>query len=392
MTLLADLLKPILASDFVAEVKSVAAGLGLAPASWVAADPEEAIVQSVAEATALQWNTYATIAIQGGFLDTAALIGNPNGPANAWIKLLAKSVFNVTPIAATFAEGGWTGTNATGGNIGPFAAGQLRFYDLDTNKTYSNTASATFVPGANAPIDIAADTIGSGSNAAPTRIVLLTTVLGLSGTNALSLVGLDDETAPALAARCRLKYASLSPNGPSQAYQYVALTPALNGGVSVNRVAVSAGSTNGSVTVTIASPSGPPLSGGDPATVQAALYQLVVPDTVSLTVVGAAAHSIAVTWSAYFHASDNVNPTTEGANGNAAIVTLFQNLPIGGDNTAGGGGFVYIDRIISALAIACPKAFQIAVTVPAGNTAIASNEVPTLGAVNPVGATYAVIA
>jgi hypothetical protein len=379
MSLLADLLSPILASDFVASVKSVAAGLGLLPDSWVALDPEDAIVESTAETFAMQWNTYATIAIQGGWLETAAAIGDTTGPANGWIRLLASSVFNVQAIPSSFASGGWTGTNTTAGNLGPFGVGQLKFYNLDTNKTYTNASAVTFVPGANPPTTIVADGIGSGSNAAPGRIALLTTVLGLSGSNALGLFGIDAETAPALAARCRLKYYALSPNGPSQAYQYVALTPSLNGGLSINRVAISPSSTTGLVTMLIASPAGPPANVGDPAALQAVLYTLVVPDTVKLLVAGAAAHAIDVTWRTYYHASANVVPATEVANGTAALAAAFATFPIGGDAIVPGNGFVFVDRLIAVLAVACPKAFQIVVTLPAANEAIAANEVPTLG-------------
>jgi hypothetical protein len=387
MSLLADLLSPILASDFATSVKSVAAGLGLLPDSWVALDPEDAIVESTAETFAMQWNTYATIAIQGGWLETAAAIGDTTGPANGWIRLLASSVFNVQAIPSSFASGGWTGTNTTAGNLGPFGPGQLKFYNLDTNKTYTNASSVTFVPGANSPTTITADVIGSGSNAAPGRIVLLTTVLGLSGSNALAIFGLDAETAPALAARCRLKYYALSPNGPSQAYQYVALTPSLNGGLSINRVAVSPSSTIGLVTMLIASPAGPPVNVGDPAALQAVLYTLVVPDTAKLLVAGAVAHTINVTWTAYYHASANIVPATEMANGNAALTSAFALFPIGGDAITPGNGFVFVDRLISILGTALPKAFQIVVSVPGGDVAIAANEVPTLGTVPSLPAT-----
>lgn len=383
MSLLSDLFAPILASDFVTSVKNVAQGIGLLPQNWVAIDPEDAIAEGTAQTFATSWNTWMTVAIQGGFLDTAALIGNPTGdptiPASSWCKLLASSVFNVAAIPAAFATGTWTGNNSSGSPIGPFAPGTLKFYNLDTGVTYSNVANVTFPTGSTI-ITISADVIGTGSNGAPTRIVLLTTVLGLAGSNPQALVGADNESGPALAARCRLKYFSLSPNGPSQAYQYAALTPSLNGGIiNINRVVVSPSSINGTVSMLIASTSGPPTGGSDPATIQTALYAVVVPDTVRLSVAGAAGHAIAVTWTSYYHASANINPTTELTNATNALISLFQTLPIAGENISGGGGFVYRDRIIGAIQVANPLAFQIVVAAPSTDVTILGTEVPTLG-------------
>jgi hypothetical protein len=390
VTILAALLSPILSSDLVTSIKDVAAGLGLIPSDWAPLDPEDAIIESSSQTFAMKWNTYATVAIQGGFLDTAAAIGSPTAPANGWIKLLASSVFNVTAQPATFAQGGWTGTNATGGNLGPYSPGQLKFYNLDApSQTYSNTTTVTFLPGVPLTVTISADFVGSQANAAPSRIALLNTVLGLTGANALSIAGLDAETSPALANRCRLKYYGLSPNGASQAYQYVALTRSLNGGVAVNRVAVSPSSTNGSLIVALAGPSGP-LSGGDVTTVQNAIYGVsptpggVVPDTVYASVITAAGHTINVTWVAYYHSTDNIVPATEMTNGNAALVADFQLRPIAGDAITPGNGRVFVDHIKEVLGAALPKAFDIQVSAPANDVAIAgfpAPEVPTLGTV-----------
>lgn len=373
MSKLSDLLSKIQQSDVVTKITGTLAGFGLIPADWVTLDPELAIVNAVSATFATFWNSWAWFAINGGFLDTAS---------GVWLTLLASNVFNVQRIAATFASGSWTGTNSTGGSLGPFGPGALLFYNLDTNVVYSNTASVTFAPGAST-ISIAANSvIGSAGNAAPSRVALLTTILGLSGSNAVAVTGLDVETDDALKSRCRLKYYSLSPNGPSQAYQYVALTPSLNGGVSVNRVNVSPSSVNGTVLVTFASPSGPPINGSaDVTAVNLALYAQVVPDTVNLTTVGALAHSIPVTWVAYYHASANIVPATELANGNAALVTAFQVFPIGGDAITPGSGKVYFDRLVAVLGAALPKAFQITISAPSGDVAILSTEVPTLGTV-----------
>lgn len=373
MTTLSDLISKVQASEFVTSVKSVATSLGLIPDDWVELDPEDAMANAFGQTAATWWNTYVYFAIRGGLLDYAE---------KKWLELLAKNVFNVDKIKASFATGTWTGTNATASNIGPFNAGDLLFYDLDTNKTYRNTNASpvTFIPGVNPAIPIAADEIGSGSNAAPSRVVLLTTVLGLSGSNAAAVSGFDDESDESLRARCRLKFASLSPNGAKAAYQYVALTPSLNGGIAVNRVKVSNGSINGTVRVVLAKASGP-LDSGEVTTVDAKLQALVVPTGATLTTANSVAHSIAVTWQAWCPASANVDPTAARDAANAALAKAFESFPIDGFSTSGvpGTGKVFVNILEATIRDAIPEAFQVSVTIPSGDVAIATDEIPTWG-------------
>ncbi len=71
----------------------------------------------------------------------------------------------------------------------------------------------------------AADVAGPDSTSSPGTITqVVTTLSGVTCTNLDSFVGSDWESNTALAARCRLKIQSLSPNGPSGAYEYFALS------------------------------------------------------------------------------------------------------------------------------------------------------------------------
>jgi len=374
MTALSDLLSTVKASDLVASIKTTATTLGLLPSSWQSGDPEDAIVNSVSQTIATYWNTYVYYAINGGFLSTAT---------GKWLTLLAKGVFNVDRNLATFASGGWTGTNATAAPLGPYAPNTLTFVCLDTGATYTNQSSATFAVGVNAPITIVANVSGTAAgNAAPTRIVLQTTVVGLTGSNALAISGTDDETDAALALRCTYKWASLSPNGPADAYRYVALTPSFHG-VSVNRVLVSPSSLNGSVLVTLANASsGGILTGGDVALVDAAIKANVVPVTVTETTQSATALSVPVTYQLWAHTTSGIVPATAQAAVNAALVTAFQNFPIGGDLISGSGK-VYVSDLVGIIKSVVPQAFQIVVTAPAADVALGTYQVATLGAVTP---------
>lgn len=371
MTSLSDLFSQLKSSNFIQSVKDAAAFVGLLPDDWVEGDHELSIVEAVGDTVELWWNTWVWYAIRGGFLDYAE---------GFWLTLLARNVFFVDRILATLATGAWTGTNATGGNIGPFNPDDLVFVCLDTGKTYRNSGVVTFTPGVNAPIAIVAVELGSGSNAAPTRVVLQTTVLGLSGTNAIAITARDDEPDPALRARCRLKVASLSPNGPGAAYEYVCLTPSFHG-VTVNRVKVSKSSLTGTVDILIANPGGPVSSSlpDDVGAVDAAVHANVTPDSVTSTVTSATGHSIAVTWQGWAKAKSGIDPTAALANARAALTLAFSEFPIGGDEITPGSGYVYVNILESIIRAAIPELFQVVVTAPATNEAIGASEVPVLG-------------
>lgn len=113
---------------------------------------------------------------------------------------------------------------------------------------------------------IVADLAGTVGTSAPNAITNPTTVLsGVTVSNPASLVGTNWESNTSVAARCRLKLQSLSPNGPSGAYKYFALsaalllaaqTPAVTLSAPITRALVQTSASTGIVTTTVASSSG----------------------------------------------------------------------------------------------------------------------------------------
>ena len=109
-----------------------------------------------------------------------------------------------------------------------------------------------------------ADLVGPSGSASAGAISLTTTTLsGVSVSNPAAFFGQNFESNTALAARCRLKIQSLSPNGAAGAFKYFALTasqllaaqtPSVVLGAPVNRVLVQ--SLNGVVTTTVANAGG----------------------------------------------------------------------------------------------------------------------------------------
>lgn len=212
----------------------------------------------------------------------------------------------------------------------------------------------------------AADVVGAGSTSGPNGITnTVTQNNGVFVDNTSSIVGDNWESNVKLAARCRLKLQSLSPNGPSGAYKYFALssselladeTPSitLRGGA-ITKAIVSADPSTGIVTTTIANDSPASTTLGQPVVEGASNLAVAgtgsgVGGAVQLTV----ASTVGLT-SADFATVAGIIGTTE-ANGTWQITvddsthitlvgTVFANAYVSG-GTVEAGDLGQVDRII----------------------------------------------
>lgn len=95
------------------------------------------------------------------------------------------------------------------------------------NVTTSGTATGSAAVYRTTPAQFAADVLGVGSNAAPGAVtVTVVTNPGVLVNNISSWSASNYESNSSYAARSRLSFGARSPNGPTQAYEYVALTAA----------------------------------------------------------------------------------------------------------------------------------------------------------------------
>lgn len=387
---LTDLVTMIAQSDVVATVKATAATLGLLPSDWLSGDPEDTLAQALTQTFTDFWNTYCYTAIRGGWLDTAK---------GKWLDWTGNNVFNTARNPATAAAGNWTGT-ATG-PVGPYSIGDVVFECLDTGVTYTNSAPFSMVNGDTLDIALVADIIGSGGNAAPTRVVLQHTVVGLAGSNSGPIAGADVELDAPYAARCRLSYFALSPNGPGDAFRYVATSAKVNGGVSGVRTKVSPWSTTGVVTQILAGPAGA-LPGGDFSTVSAAVQKQVVVDVGTYTPVNATNHAIGIKFTAYTRSADGIDPTKALARVTTALGLFFPTLPIEGDIIPPATlGIVSREGLASKIQDAINdldgdgtpdtnSCFKVNLISPAADVVINAQEVPVLGTIDPASSVVAV--
>lgn len=363
---LSDLFKSDTRDQLVAFFLDLSEEVGLPTTSWRPGDPTRAILYLVAQKLS-DLGAVIEALIRGNFLDTST---------GGYLTLLAKLVYNVDRDVARAATGETTLTNATA-TPHTLEASELVLAHEVTNKTYRNTSPITIPASGSVTFSIYAEEVGTASNANAGDItVVVSSLIGVTATNALPVQGRDEETDPALRQRCRDKLGALSPNGPAAAYEYVAKsTSAL-----VNRVLVLDESDTGDVTVIVASPSGE-VGAEDLEIVDAAIQDAAVPATVTAVVESAVEQEVPVIAEVWAYTSANLTGWELEAAVVAQLTGYYPLIPIGGDRvTPGGAGKVYVDKLRGQIERAAEQIFHALITSPPGDVTLDANEVAVLPA------------
>jgi uncharacterized phage protein gp47/JayE len=240
-------------------------------------------------------------------------------------------------------------------------------------------------PGGTLDVDITADEAGSDSNASAGEIDdLVTTLLGVTCTNAAAAVATDEATPDQIADLCREKLGALSPNGARDAYSYVAKTSTLTGVTTVTRVRVFGDTDTGDVTVYLAGPAGA-VGGSDVTAVTAALAQYATPLCVTLSVASASTVNVPVTYELWLYRSVNKTQSEVEDAVDDALADMIAVRPIGGDIIPPAtSGALYKSLIESTIReVFRDDAFRVSVTAPSGDTALTNSQVAVLGTVTP---------
>jgi uncharacterized phage protein gp47/JayE len=354
---------------------TVAASVGVDTSTWQAGDPTRSLFHVEAE----ELSTLEAIVVQfiaSGFLDYAT---------GDWLKILAEQVYGVTVPEATYASTTVTLTNA-GGGVYTIEANDLTFKCSATGKTYHNTTGGTLAsgPATTLNVTVEADEAGSESSAGATEIdELVTTLLGVTCSNATAAVGTDEQAEATTRQQCRDKLGSLSPNGPSDAYAYVARNSTLTGTTEVTRVRVYPDSNTGDVQVYLAGAGG---AVGSPVVtaVEAAIVQWSNPLCNTPAVASASAVTVDVTYALWVYESVNKTSGEIEAAVEAALEEMFAARPIGGDILTGDTtGSLFKSMIESTIRSTFPQAFRCTVSAPSGDTALTNGQVAALGSVSP---------
>jgi len=243
------------------------------------------------------------------------------------------------------------------------------------------TTNGTGTYGSKLEVEVVADEAGSDSGASIGEIdTMVTTLLGVTVSNTTAAVGTDDESNESIVEGARDKLGSLSPNGPADAYDYVAKESSLTLTTNVTRSRTIADSATGDVTVYLAGPSGA-VAGADVTLVETAITTYAAPLTITPTVTSAANLAVPITYELWIYESVGLDQDAVETAVEAALDTMFESRPIGGD-VVSGTGKLYHSLIESTIRATYPDdIFNVAVTVPAGDTTLTINQVATKGTI-----------
>jgi len=376
-----ELTQPLTRQEIEAAIYAAIEARGVKTSSW----KPGAIARTIVAGTSIILAAFSTLQqriAQSGFLELSS---------GDWLTIVAREVYGVERNTGTFAAGNATLDNTAGGVFTP-AIGDVIVSNSTTGKTYRNTASftlAAFETGKVVPF--AAVEIGADSTSAAGDVDTFETVLlGVTVTNPLPFVGKDPETDAELRVRCLAKTGTLSPNGPADAYRFVALSAETTDGApaGVTRVTTTPDGA-GSVTVLVCDGTGT-LTGtlGDPATplgaVNLAIQSQVVPLGVTANVGVPTALVVPVTYEIWIKATIGTTAAAIEASIALALVEYIASIPIGGTSkTFGGAGFVWTDAIRSVIGgvVGQTNLIDLDLTAPAADVAVSSSKAPVAGTI-----------
>jgi phage-related baseplate assembly protein len=265
------------------------------------------------------------------------------------------------------------------------AAGDLIVQQTATGALYANPTSFSLGALGTVVVPMVAVEPGTASNAsANVPMTIVTSMLGVTVTANTAIVGRDEETDDELKAREQAAIDALSPNGPSGAYLAAAASAKRGDGTSigVTRVKVSAPSSYGFVTATVATSSGQVTGtvgviGDDLDYVDKAIQYQAVPLGITCVTYSATTLSIPVTYTLYVHSTESRTDAQLKDAATSALTTFLSNRNIGGD-----GGYVFTGALAATILSISQYAYRCEVTLPAGaSTAIGATQIPILGTV-----------
>lgn len=387
-----DVITPVTLAQAKQSIYEVCEDLDLPTTAW----------KPTAVVRAIIWVVAAIIAGTSTVVSSIARMALRTYATGQYLTIHAKQWADIDRIEATFATGEVTLTNA-GGGLFNVAAGDMTVQNSSTGKTYRNDSAFTLLPSGTATVAITATESGSASTSSAGQVdTIVTTMLGVTCSNAASVVGLDAESDDALKLREDQAIDAISPNGAAGAYAAVAIAATGANGdlIGVNRVRVNASSSTGEVTVTVATASGAVTgTAGNPATdlgaVNLAIQTTCVPlGIASCTVQSASAKTIAVTYTVWIYTTAGLTEAQVKTYAEAALTKYISTRPIAGDVIAPATtGYVYknlleatikgmkSDLLDDATAKSISdQILKVTVSLPASDTALTATEVAVTGA------------
>jgi hypothetical protein len=321
------LITPLSFDEIRASIYNVLAATGVTTSTWKPGAVVRTIISGVAIVLA-GLSAFIALLAASAFLPLAT---------GEWLRLVALYVFNVVRIEATFATGSVTLVNA-GGGVFSAAAGDLKLRNPTTHKTYVNISPVTLGSGATLVVPIAATEVGAASTSFVGEITEMITVwAAVTCSNANPVIGSDTEGDAQLRIRCTEKLGSLSPNGPADAYRYIARSARRADGSAIGVTRVRSLPTgNGNVSVYVAGPTGT-VTGtvGDLSTdlgaIDDQLQKQCVPLCVTCTTNSTTTVTVDLAYRVWLYNTSGMTVADILAAIAAEVTAYFASMPIGGD-------------------------------------------------------------
>lgn len=348
----------------------VAQAIGLAVSSWRTGDPTKSMFKYLAE---------CLDTLEDSIIEYAKASNLSTAEEGDWLDLHAYDNFGVEIVEATYATPTITLRNpSTNGFVYPLEVGDLTVKSSTSGKTYHSTAlgrdvdtdaeTLVLAPGVTLVFDLVADEAGADSTVGDDELdELVTSLEGVEIVSSTAGVAADKPSAEEIKQLCRDSTGALSPNGPSDAYEYICRTSKFTGSTEITRASASSDDTRGRVTVYVAGSVGA-VTGASVALAQTAVNKWVKPLCIRPTVVSATNYPIIV------------QAVVSGANIPTGYETLvagvlqkhYASLRIGQD--------VARSKLIAKIHEAVPQIESVTLISPVADVAVGDNGVPTPGA------------
>jgi hypothetical protein len=388
-----ELSEPLTAAELEEQLYTAVSAQGISTTTWKPGAVTRVIISALAIVLAALSLLIAFLA-RSGFLELAT---------GDWLDLVAQQVYGTTRIQETFATGVVTLTNDTGvGSFVDVQPGDLIVRN-GAGKTYRNTEVFTLpaTPLATVDVDVQAEEAGSASSSGPATITsFVTPFIGCSVTNATDLVGSDRETDATLRARARAKTGSLSPNGPKDAYFYIATSQKRGNGTAIEvtrarfipdgfgGIDIYLADKDGSIAGTVGDPN------SDLGIVNSAIQEYATPLGVTARPASATPQAIAVTYEIWVESAVGFSEAELEDNVLDALKAYLGSVAVGGERLPLiAGGWVYRSALIAAIAGAAKSSSDAAAVgehfvrvdllAPAADVSIGTSSAPTLGTLTP---------
>lgn len=371
-----DLTTPVTRDEAKASIYDALGTVGVNTTAWRPGAVVRTIIAVVAILFSACTRLIAEIA-KAGFLEFST---------GLWLTLVARHVYGVERLEATFGTGTLTLVN-TGGGVFDVDPEDLIVRNPTTDKTYTNSAFFHLGAGGSVTITIVAQESGSPSTSAVGAITdFVTPLANVTCSNPTAVVGADEEEDGALRIRCREVLGARSANGPADAYASIARGAKRADGSSIGVTRVRPVKDGfGNVYVYLANTTGTVL--GDPEDISTDLgiindqiQRYAAPLSVTAHTLGATPLAVAVTYRVWLLDTSGLSHAQLEALIEQALGKYLAAIPIGGYVIPGEPGRIYFDDMKAAIKAVRPEIFHVVLDAPVGEYIdVGSNFAPVLG-------------